>query len=70
MRPQKVQQEFVSTNEGVCVICLTAKAELMMQKCRHLVSCRDCEFIMRMQLRCPLCRQPGKYVSIYHKSSN
>jgi hypothetical protein len=42
LRQQVPVQDYLNTNEGVCAICLTEKAELMMKECKHLVACTNC----------------------------
>ena len=58
------EQDIIDTNEGLCVICLTSEAHLYMDKCRHLISCQDCAFILRMNKKCPLCRTPSAFLDL------
>lgn len=37
---------------------------MYMIECRHLISCKDCEFILRMQKKCPLCRRFSDYADL------
>ncbi len=63
--PQLSQShKFMDTNEGECVICLSARAVLMMDKCRHLVACANCHFMLKLHAKCPLCRAPAKPVLV------
>ena len=35
-----------------------------MTECKHLVSCGECEFVIRMQQKCPLCRKVSKFSNL------
>lgn len=35
-----------------------------MVECRHLIACKDCEFVLRMQKKCPLCRRHTDYCDL------
>lgn len=52
---------IIDTNDGTCVICLTEQADIYMVTCRHLVCCKSCEFMIRMNKKCPLCRANSKF---------
>ena len=59
---EKVRENsLIDTNDGICVICLTSEAHLYMVQCKHLISCKDCEFILRLNKKCPLCRRVSEY---------
>ena len=70
LSPVQVEFEFRNVNEGVCVICLSEKAEFMMAECRHLIACKGCEFVLRMNKKCPLCRAVSGYKSIFSQKKD
>ncbi len=39
-----------------------------MIECKHLISCPQCEFILRMQKKCPVCRKIGNYKNLKDKN--
>ena len=62
---EKVREHnLIDTNDGTCVICLTSEAHLFMKECKHLISCSECEFILRLQKKCPLCRKISDYADL------
>ena len=68
---QKIKDKnLIDTNEGDCVLCLVEKAEIFMVNCKHLISCTGCEFMLRMNKKCPLCRAPSNYENVNGKKRN
>ncbi|KAJ1631324.1 hypothetical protein T492DRAFT_996322 [Pavlovales sp. CCMP2436] len=49
-------------SDGICVICLVARAESAFYPCGHRACCDKCAERVRIepQPRCPLCRQPAR----------
>ena len=64
LQEKVLEHNLIDSNEGTCVICLTSEAHLYMTACRHLISCKDCEFIIRLQQKCPLCRKVSGYADL------
>ena len=42
----------------------------MMAECRHLIACKGCEFVLRMNKKCPLCRAVSGYKSIFSQKKD
>ncbi|KAG4105300.1 hypothetical protein H8356DRAFT_1634163 [Neocallimastix lanati (nom. inval.)] len=52
-----------SSDESLCVVCLTEKREYAFLPCRHLCVCHHCLHYLE---KCPLCRTPiQKYMKIF-----
>jgi len=52
-----------SSDENLCVVCLTERREYAFLPCRHLCVCHQC---VRYLEKCPLCRTPiQKYMKIF-----
>jgi len=47
------EYETETTNEGLCVVCMERKREILFVECRHYVSCSICSSRLT---KCPLCR--------------
>ena len=48
----------VDEDEAECVVCWAADAEVLLQPCGHLCTCRSCAkpFLSQPGLPCPMCR--------------
>merc|ERR1711862_850067 len=42
---------------SACVCCLTKQRAIVLQPCRHLVTCHKCTVLLRRMGKCPLCRE-------------
>ncbi|KRX05633.1 hypothetical protein PPERSA_09773 [Pseudocohnilembus persalinus] len=64
---EQIKTDNNSEQKTICKICYTAQAEYIMDKCKHLVACSDCQFgLLQMgNGKCPLCRTYGKLEKIY-----
>jgi len=51
----KRPKENESEENSECVICLTAKKNILFMPCKHLGCCKECS---NKVLECPLCRTP------------
>ena len=54
--------------EMLCLICMDNRKEVMIQSCRHLVYCRQCEHNYNLKnlhkRECPICRKEYKKTHI------
>lgn len=41
--------------DGKCLTCLTAKADMVIIKCKHMCLCKEC--IKKVNGKCPICRE-------------
>eukprot|EP00347_Sterkiella_histriomuscorum_P017662 403348480 len=70
IHPQKQKQQDVIDNtpdDFLCVICMNNRREIVIQSCKHLVYCKDCNFQYDLKKNvepkdCPICRQNYKKV--------
>jgi E3 ubiquitin-protein ligase BOI-like protein len=52
---QAKRQKREEEREGKCVICITAKACVLLQPCMHVCVCNGCEAKLKLADKCPIC---------------
>lgn len=49
---------------GVCVVCLSAPAEMVYVRCGHLCCCQRCSQALAAK-KCPVCRTEGSVIKVF-----
>ncbi|XP_059149133.1 mitochondrial ubiquitin ligase activator of NFKB 1-like [Physella acuta] len=59
-------RDFYSSDEELCVVCLTNPRECVAVGCGHLALCGDCAECLSEPKKCPICRADVSFIPVYH----